>query len=206
MTNTPAVASPFCSTFLESTVTVNVIQTATVSFDGTSLYTTQPTPFPTIAAQTIPTHIASQCQLATTVPLSTRLSSACSCQSLVPATVTTTIATSTTTTQVGVPTCAAAQCGTFVLTYNTGCGPYGDCACATDPNGNGVCVEDTSCDAATCSTDSDCGTGEICWTESCCGTNICAVTSDLCGDNNDKKIRGMTLKDRQGPCKGTQCD
>lgn len=77
MTNTPVVASSFCSTYLEATTTVTVTPTATVSGDST--ITPSTTAVPTLS---IPSHISAQCVLTSAPPLLVRLSSACSCLSI----------------------------------------------------------------------------------------------------------------------------
>lgn len=84
-------------------------------------------------------------------------------------------------------------CGNFNIIFNGACGPFGDCTCATDSNGAGVCVEDESCPSAQqCTSNADCASG-VCWTENCCGFNICATPSTVCL-NPAKKLMLMLRK------------
>jgi len=89
LTNTPAVASSFCSTFLQPTTTITITPTATII--GTSTITPTLPPATTPTPLFIPSHISSQCTLTTSPPISTRLSSACSCISVVPVASTVTV-------------------------------------------------------------------------------------------------------------------
>jgi hypothetical protein len=64
---------------------------------GTSTLSGYQLSISTFPTPTVPSHIASQCQLANSTPLPVRLSSACSCISIFPSTATSTIVASTVT-------------------------------------------------------------------------------------------------------------
>lgn len=139
-TNCVSIIFPPLNQAKRKTLTDSIQHFSYVTFDGTSYSTIQPSVYPTIAPQVLPTHVVSQCQLATTtpaVPLSTRLSSACACLSLVPATVTTTAAGAIVT--LGTVACAPKDCSNFDVWFGPNLGPFGDAACATDADGTGVC-------------------------------------------------------------------
>jgi len=92
LTNTPVVASTFCSTYIASTTVTTITPTVTIS--GTATIT--PAPPSSIPDQVIPNHISLRCQA------ESRLSSACSCLSITPRTVTSTAVAPAETTTVSV--------------------------------------------------------------------------------------------------------
>ena len=81
-------------------------------------------------------------------------------------------------------------CGTYNAIDSPSCGPLGDCICVTDASGHSVCVEDVSCSSATCSTNADCGSGNVCWVGGCCspGVNYCATPSGICLNPSSRKF------------------
>jgi len=96
------------------------------------------------------------------------------------------------------------QCGTFNLIYDSSCGPLGDCTCGYDADGQGVCLQNQYCSAATCAQDSDCGAGGICWTNNCCGFNICTSPASVCANPTIIVLRSMKPATR-GVCTGSYC-
>jgi hypothetical protein len=94
-TNSLSIATPFCSQYIRSTVTI--VNTPVVTVSGTNTITPPPTAYPTIAALSTNSQLSSRCNQDTNaagVPstlLYLRLSSACSCLPIVPLTVTTTV-------------------------------------------------------------------------------------------------------------------
>lgn len=96
-------------------------------------------------------------------------------------------------------------CGSFDPVFDPSCGPFGVCVCGFDVDGRSVCMQDVSCSAPVCSTDSDCGPGGICWGQGCCGPNLCTFPATVCANPASIMARRVRKAKREG-CTNASCD
>jgi len=74
-------------------------------------------------------------------------------------------------------------------------GPYNECLCANDVQGNSACVIDESCSTQTqCSQNSNCPSGSICVPGTCCDFSLCLP---VC--NNASTTNAPTPQPNQAP-------
>jgi len=103
------------------------------------------------------------------------------CVPLCTANATTTTMMPTTTTE-GPSMCAGIkwQCGGSVTICGNQ-GPYDECFCGNDVDGNSQCFTDEACNTQTqCSTNSDCPSGNACVPGTCCDVSLCLP---ICGNS-----------------------